>query len=123
VANRRTDRFVGVSSRMGVMQYQDYTLSINDRPDRRFTDAQLVEDWHREHPNALHLTRLDTDGSSWYVKRIRKNYNQGKQNHGRRGPDGSVIGSPEVMSLPYNDKRETYRYSDKWWDECVKGRG
>jgi hypothetical protein len=31
---------------MGVMQYQDYTLSINDRPDRRLTDAQLVDDWH-----------------------------------------------------------------------------
>jgi hypothetical protein len=32
MTRRRTDRYVGVSTRMGVMQYQDYTLSINDEP-------------------------------------------------------------------------------------------
>jgi hypothetical protein len=58
----------------------------------------------------------------WYVKRIRKNYNQGKQGHGKRGADGSVIRPPDSMSLPYDEKGGTYRYSDKWWDECVRGR-
>lgn len=115
-----SEKFRGVTTGMGVMQYQDHTLETNDRTDRRLTDAELVADWHREHPQALHLTRLDTDGSFWYVKRIRKNYNQGKENHGKRGTDGSVVGQPDKISLPY--ERHTYRYSDKWWDECMQGR-
>ena len=119
----REAKYKGVTTGMGVMQYQDSTLEKNDDPSRRLTDAELVEDWHREHPNALHLTRVDTDGSLWYVKHIRQNYNQGKQGHGRRGPDGTVVGAPHKISLPYDNDGRTYRYSDKWWDQCVNGRG
>ena len=42
----KNGKYKGVSTSMRVMQYQDYTLETNDEPNRRLTDAELVEDWH-----------------------------------------------------------------------------
>jgi hypothetical protein len=81
---------------MGVEQYQDYTLYINDDRNgvagRRLTDAQLCADWQHEFPKAVTFT-------PFHVKGVRRDFIAGKMrdgsggsSHGVRGPSGEVIG-------------------------------
>ena len=104
-------RHIGNCSGMGVMQYQDFTLSINDRPERELTDAQLVEDWAKEHPDALHLGKQNDKGIFTYVRDIRRNYNQGTEQHGVRNSAGAIIGPGRPMSKPYDENENAYVYS------------
>jgi hypothetical protein len=106
----------------GVMQYQDYTLKINDKKGRKLTDAQLVQDWHTEYPDALHLDKQNKDGVFTYVRDIRRNYNQGTQGHGERNEKGELIGYPKDLSLPYDEAGEKYYYSDRWLISCKRAR-
>ena len=82
---------------MGVEQYQDYTLYINEdrdgRPGRQLIDEQLCADWQHEFPEAVTFT-------PFHVAGVRRDYLDGKSressgggsSHGVRGPHGEVIG-------------------------------
>ena len=94
---KRPEKYVGRSTRMGVEQYQDYTLYINDDRDglrgRRLTDEQLCADWQHEFPDAVAFTPFHVIG-------VRRDFVQGKaraesaggSSHGVRGSSGEVIG-------------------------------
>jgi hypothetical protein len=79
---------------MGVEQYQDYTLYINDDRDgmvgRRLTDAQLCADWQHEFPGAVDFTPFHVNG-------VRRDFIAGKirdgsgSSHGVRGASGEVV--------------------------------
>ena len=118
----RTKR--GTYAPKGIMDYQDHTLAINDDEDRKFTDAQLVEDWHTEFPNALHLNKQNSSGVYTYVRDIRRCYNQGRQGHGARDDQGRIVGPARVLSEPYdqNKKRCTEIYGQRWLQVCLEAR-
>jgi hypothetical protein len=81
---------------MGVEQYQDYTLYINDDRDgligRHLTDQQLSADWQHEFPDAVVFT-------PFHVLGVRRDFVEGKarkesgggSSHGIRGSSGDVI--------------------------------
>lgn len=92
----RPAKYVGRTTRMGVEQYQDYTLYINDdradRAGRKLSDAQLCADWQHEFPDAVTFI-------PFHVKGVRRDFIAGKtrdgsggSSHGVRGADGAVIG-------------------------------
>lgn len=96
-------KHVGRTTRMGVEQYQDYTLFINDDRDgrvgRKLTDAQLCADWQWEFPEAVTFI-------PFHVKGVRRDFIAGKtregsggSSHGVRGPDGLVVGG--TSSIEY----------------------
>jgi hypothetical protein len=79
---------------MGVEQYQDYTLYINDdrngREGRRLTDAQLCADWQHEFADAVAFT-------PFHVAGVRRNFIKGADGptgsrHGVRDAAGNVVG-------------------------------
>ena len=89
-------RYVGRTTRMGVEQYQDYTLYINDdrygRAGRKLSDSQLCADWQHEFPEAVTFI-------PFHVKGVRRDFVAGKtragsggSSHGVRGSDGQVVG-------------------------------
>lgn len=63
---QKPEKFVGRTTRMGVEQYQDYTLYINDDRDalrgRHMTDEQLCADWQHEFPDAVRFTPFHVTG-------------------------------------------------------------
>jgi hypothetical protein len=89
-------KYIGRTTRMGVEQYQDYTLYINDDRDglagRKLTDAQLCADWQHEFPEAVEFI-------PFHVKGVRRDFIAGKTRegtggsaHGVRDSNGSVTG-------------------------------
>ena len=94
---RKPDKYVGRTTRMGVEQYQDYTLYINvdrgRRRGRRLNDEQLCADWQHEFPDAVEFI-------PFHVLGVRRDYLEGKSrrsggsgsSHGVRGAGGEVIG-------------------------------
>lgn len=95
----KASKYRGATTGMRVMEYQDHTLAINDRPDRRRTDEELRADWKREFPNAVDFT-LE------HVRGVRNLYNQGKHRK-----ENTV---PETPSMPYvlvDGKRVKQAYS------------
>ena len=58
--HKKPDKYVGRTTRMGVEQYQDYTLWINrdhdGRRGRQLTVEQLCADWQQEFPDAVEFT-------------------------------------------------------------------
>jgi hypothetical protein len=109
--------------RFGIQAYQDYTFMINDRPDRRLDDEQLLKDWRAAFPSATGKVftgefreRLDI------IPGVRRDYNKGVENHGHRSQDGSVAGPPRHLSLPYRGG-ESYVYSERWLSGCERSRG
>lgn len=112
----------GLRTGKEIQDYQDYTLMINDRPDRRLDDDQLLEDWRAEFPSATgKVFRADLAERLAIIRSIRRDYNKGVENHGNRGPDGSILGPGKHMSLPYRDGL-TYAYSERWLRACEQGR-
>ena len=84
---------------MGIEQYQDYTLYINDdrdgRTGRKLTDEQLCADWQWEFPDAVTFI-------PFHVKGVRRDFVAGKMRlgqggsaHGVRGVDGGVVGGAD----------------------------
>jgi hypothetical protein len=80
---------------MGVEQYQDYTLYINDDRGplrgRHLTDEQLCADWQHEFPHAVRFTPD-------HVRGVRRDYVAGTDResgsgsaHGVRDSAGSVV--------------------------------
>lgn len=93
---RKPAKYVGRTTRMGVEQYQDYTLFINEdvgtRRGRYLTDPQLCADWQHEFPDAVTFLPFHVEG-------VRRDYNKGLKrrpdggsSHGVRGADGEVSG-------------------------------
>lgn len=92
---RKPTKYVGRTTGMGVEQYQDYTLYINEDRDgrlgRRLTDEQLCADWQHEFPEAVRFTLFHVDG-------VRRDFVRGKvrdssgSSHGVRDGSGNVIG-------------------------------
>lgn len=90
----RPAKYIGRTTRMGVEQYQDYTLYINDdrdgRTGRKLSDAQLCADWQHEFPEAVTFT-------PFHVQGVRRDFIAGKtrddtgSSHGVRGTDGQVV--------------------------------
>ena len=94
--SRKPSKHVGRTTRMGIEQYQDYTLYINDdrdvRTGRKLTDEQLCADWQWEFPDAVTFI-------PFHVKGVRRDFVAGKMRqgqggsaHGVRGADGGVVG-------------------------------
>lgn len=94
---RKPAKYVGRTTRMGVEQYQDYTLWINDdrdgRSGRRLTDEQLCADWQHEFPDAVVFTPFHVEG-------VRRDFVNGAtrestgtgSSHGVRDLFGEVVG-------------------------------
>lgn len=90
-------------SGMRVMEFQDWTFSVNDDPRRRYTDQELAQLWCEEFPNsrAVKAGRI-TDSM---VRSVRHLYNNGTGGHGTQGVTH--------QSKPYvieNGKRVTSEY-------------
>jgi hypothetical protein len=98
---RKPGKYVGRTTRMGVEQYQDYTLYINDDRDgmtgRHLTDDQLCADWQHEFPDAVHFR-------PFHVLGVRRDFYEGRgrnptgSSHGVRGPSGEVTGGAPSRS-------------------------
>ncbi len=94
---RKPEKYVGRTTRMGVEQYQDYTLFINDDrgglQGRRLTDEQLCSDWQHEFPEAVRFTPFHVEGvrRDFIAGKARETFGSGSS-HGVRGNDGEVIG-------------------------------
>jgi hypothetical protein len=98
----------------GIQAYQDYTFMVNDQPDRRLDDEQLLADWRAALPDATGTVFTGT-------LQERRTLNKGLRNHGHRNPDGSLSGPARTLSLPYRDGR-TYVYSERWLRGCESAR-
>jgi hypothetical protein len=97
--SRKPSKHVGRTTGMGIEQYQDYTLYINDDRDvltgRKLTDEQLCADWQWEFPDAVMFI-------PFHVKGVRRDFVAGKRRegqggsaHGVRGADGAVVGGAD----------------------------
>jgi len=107
---------------MGRMQYQDYTLRINDNSNRRLTDEELVNDWQTHDPHLKLLDKRTDDGTLWYVYSIRRDYNKGTKDHGKSDPENmAIVGRPDRVSLPW-DRYGQYAYSERWLRTSLNGR-
>ncbi len=94
---RKPEKFVGRTTRMGVEQYQDYTLWFNDdregRQGRCLTNEQLCADWQHEFPDAVHFV-------PFHVQGVRRDFTEGRSradtatgsSHGVRDAAGEVTG-------------------------------
>lgn len=93
---KKPEKYVGLTTRMGVEQYQDYTLYINDDRDgmvgRHLSDEQLCADWQHEFPDAVRFI-------PFHVLGVRRDFVAGKDrdsgtgsSHGVRGTTGDVVG-------------------------------
>ncbi|MEZ5288335.1 MAG: hypothetical protein R2712_26735 [Vicinamibacterales bacterium] len=94
---RKPAKFVGRTTRMGVEQYQDYTLWLNDdrdgRPGRYLTDEELCEDWQAEFPEAVTFTPFHVRGVRRdFVKGTARDGTGAGSAHGVRDANGAVIG-------------------------------
>lgn len=109
---------------MGIQEYQDYTFAINDRPDRRLTDRQLLDDWARRFPGrSAKVYAGSAEERRSQIRGIRGHYNRRQKNeHGKRDDTGQVIGPPDSLSLPYDDHGRPFVYDRGWLDRSLNGR-
>ena len=80
----------GTSSGMRIMEYQDHTLDINHKTDRRFSDVKLADNWAKEFPFSECLQRRSVS----IVRGVRRLYNTGRHRSG--------VGVPTRLSVPYD---------------------
>jgi hypothetical protein len=92
-ATAKAPRNKGIRSGMKVMQYQDYTLSINHKADKRLSEPALAEEWAKEFPQSDCMQRQDTK----MVASVRRLYNKGTHT---KAQDGKA---PDRLSVPYGD--------------------
>ena len=92
-ATAKPSRNKGVRSGMKIMQYQDHTLAINHKADRRLSEPSLADDWATEFPQSDCMQRRDTK----IVASVRRLYNQGRHTKAQGGV------APERQSVPYDD--------------------
>ena len=95
---------------------------INDRPDRRLSDEELLADWRAEFPTAVgKVFTADLAERLAIIRGVRRDYNKGVENHGHRDSKGVLAGPAKTLSLPYRDGR-TYWYSERWLRACETAR-
>ena len=92
-ATAKPSRNKGIRSGMKIMQYQDHTLAINHKADRRLSESALADDWAKEFPQSDCMQRRDTK----IVASVRRLYNQGRHTKAQGGV------SPDRQSVPYGD--------------------
>lgn len=78
-------RFIGATTGLGVMAYQNQSLVQNKK--RKLTDSALALEWRREFPQAIATYTAET------VAGVRGLYNKGK--HGNDIPDPPLRGYDE----------------------------
>ena len=83
----------GVISGMKIMEYQDHTLSVNHKSDKRLSDPLLADSWAVEFPQSDCMQRRDVK----MVGSVRRLFNQGRHTKAQGGV------SPERQSVPYGD--------------------
>ena len=82
----------GVTSGMKIMEYQDHTLAVNHKSDKRLSDTGLADNWAAEFPQSECMQRRETG----IVKSVRRLYNKGTHR--------SNQAVPTRLSIPYNDE-------------------
>ena len=92
-ANAKPSRNKGVRSGKKIMEYQDHTLAINYKTDRRLSESALADDWATEFPQSECMQRRDVK----IVGSVRRLYNQGRHTAAQGGV------KPERQSVPYGD--------------------
>jgi hypothetical protein len=90
-AEAKSPRNKGIRTGMRVMEYQDHTLAINYKSDRRLVDTALADDWATEFPKSDCMQRRDVT----IVGSVRRLYNQGRHTKAQGGV------KPERQSVPY----------------------
>jgi hypothetical protein len=92
-AKAKPSRNKGVLSGKKIMEYQDHTLSINYKMDRKLSETALANDWATEFPQSDCMQRRDVK----IVGSVRRLYNQGRHTAAQGGV------KPERQSVPYDD--------------------
>jgi hypothetical protein len=92
-ANAKPPRNKGIRSGMKIMQYQDHTLAVNHKTDRRLSEPALADDWAAEFPQSECMQRRDVK----VVGSVRRLYNQGRHTAAQDGA------APDRQSVPYSD--------------------
>ena len=92
-ATAEPSRNKGITSGMKIMEYQDHTLAINYKADRRLSESALADDWATEFPRSDCMQRRDVK----IVGSVRRLYNQGRHTKAQGGV------SPERQSVPYGN--------------------
>jgi hypothetical protein len=92
-AEAKPSRNKGVRTGMKIMEYQDHTLTINYKTDRRLSESALAEDWATEFPQSDCMQRRDVK----IVGSVRRLFNQGRHTKNQGGV------APERQSVPYDD--------------------
>ena len=82
----------GVISGMKIMEYQDHTLSVNHKSDKRLSDPLLADSWAVEFTQSDCMQRRDTG----IVKSVRRLYNKGIHRSNQT--------VPTRLSIPDNDE-------------------
>lgn len=92
-ATAKSPRNKGIHSGMKVMQYQDHTLAVNHKSDKRLSESALADDWAAEFPQSDCMQRQDVK----MVASVRRLYNQGRHTKAQGGV------TPDRLSVPYGD--------------------
>jgi hypothetical protein len=92
-AEAKPSRNKGVRSGKKIMEYQDHTLAVNHKADRRLSEQSLADDWATEFPQSNCMQRRDTK----MVASVRRLYNQGTHTKAQNGV------TPDRLSVPYGD--------------------
>jgi len=92
-ANAKPSRNKGITSGKKIMEYQDHTLAINFKTDRRLSESALADDWATEFPKSECMQRRDVK----IIGSVRRLYNQGRHTAAQDGV------KPERQSVPYGD--------------------
>ncbi len=120
---RPSGKHEGQTSTKGVMWFQDWTFMINDRPDRRRTDEELLTEWRQEFPQAEGKVFVESfDEGLTILRAVRAHYNVGRQGHGKRDDKGELGGGADTISLPYGDDRRVHWYSERWLNGILAAR-
>jgi hypothetical protein len=92
-AAAKPSRNKGIHSGMKIMEYQDHTLDINYKTDRRLSEPALADDWAKEFPKSDCMQRRDVK----IIGSVRRLYNQGRHTKAQGGV------APDRLSVPYGD--------------------
>lgn len=92
VVAARDGKHIGKSSGLRVMDYQDYTMTLQES--RQLTDEELGADWSNEFPNTrcVFKDRMDI------VRIVRRLFNEGKHGKQTRFPGENAVPRYELQN-------------------------
>ena len=108
---------IGISPQFNILDRDDSKELINT-----IISGNRISKTHKKFPKALYLNKQNKFGEYTYVRDIRRCFNQGAEGQGQRDDQGTIVGQPPKLSLPYNDSKEKEPYSDQWLKSCEKSR-